>query len=148
MISSSRLQPRVSSAMKTAVLGGIQQYRITVGLWTRGILKEHHGIDYSTLDWVTSEPEGAGYKVPNNIKLELQGNDLESLLLSRELDALYFRMFPGHTAQAIVACGDCFRTAERPSGLTSRKPEFFPSHTRWSCTSACWRNTRGSAKNS
>ena len=34
---------------------GIQQYRIIVGLWTRGILKERHGVDYSTIQWVVHE---------------------------------------------------------------------------------------------
>jgi 4,5-dihydroxyphthalate decarboxylase len=67
---------------------GIQQYRITVGLWARGILQEHHGVDYTELDWVTSEPEGAGFRVPENIKLTLKSEPLESLLLDGKLDAL------------------------------------------------------------
>jgi 4,5-dihydroxyphthalate decarboxylase len=67
---------------------GIQQYRITVGLWARGILKEQHGVDYRKLRWVTSEPEGAGFRIPENIKLDPQDDDLESLLLDGKLDAL------------------------------------------------------------
>jgi 4,5-dihydroxyphthalate decarboxylase len=67
---------------------GVQQYRITVGLWTRGILKERHGVDYSTIQWVTAEPEGAGFKTPGNIRLDLKDNDLESLLFEGALDAL------------------------------------------------------------
>src|SRR5262245_32005040 len=67
---------------------GIQQYRITVGLWTRGILKERHGVDFTTMHWVTSEPEGAGFNIPTNIKLTLQDEDLESLLIAGKLDAL------------------------------------------------------------
>jgi len=67
---------------------GIQQYRITVGLWTRGILKEFHQVDPTKMHWVTSEPEGAGFLVPKNIELTLQSEDLESLLLHGKLDAL------------------------------------------------------------
>jgi len=67
---------------------GIQQYRITVGLWTRGILKERHGVDYSQNQWVTTEPEGAGFQIPANIRLDLRDDDLESLLLEGALDAL------------------------------------------------------------
>ena len=67
---------------------GIQQYRITVGLWTRGILKELHNVDYTNLQWVTSEPEGAGFRIPENIRLTLQSENLESLLLAGKLDAL------------------------------------------------------------
>lgn len=67
---------------------GIQQYRITVGLWTRGILKERHGVDFTKIHWVTSEPEGAGFCIPKNIDLELQSENIESLLLDGKLDAL------------------------------------------------------------
>ncbi|HEX2929298.1 MAG TPA: hypothetical protein VHV54_06270 [Candidatus Binatia bacterium] len=67
---------------------GIQQYRITVGLWTRGILKEYHGVDFAKMHWITSEPEGAGFNVPENIELTLQDEDLESLLIAGKLDAL------------------------------------------------------------
>ena len=67
---------------------GIQQYRITVGLWARGILKERHGIDYSANQWITRESEGAGFQIPGNIKLELKDENLETLLFNGTLDAL------------------------------------------------------------
>ena len=67
---------------------GIQQYRITVGLWARGILKEHHGVDYSDNRWITSEPEGAGFRIPGNINLELTDENLERQLPDGKLDAL------------------------------------------------------------
>jgi 4,5-dihydroxyphthalate decarboxylase len=56
---------------------GIQQYRITVGLWTRGILKERHRVDYAQNSWVTSEPEGAGFQLPGNIQCEQRQEELE-----------------------------------------------------------------------
>ena len=69
---------------------GIQQYRITVGLWARGILHERHGVHHAEVQWVTSEPQGADYRVPANVKLELQTeNTFETLfLLNGELDAV------------------------------------------------------------
>ncbi|HWH78721.1 MAG TPA: hypothetical protein VNT76_15175 [Candidatus Binatus sp.] len=67
---------------------GIQQYRITVGLWARGILKEHHGVDYATIQWLTTEPEGAGFEIPRNINLIQTDEYLETLLFDGELDAL------------------------------------------------------------
>ena len=67
---------------------GIQQYRITVGLWARGILRERHGVDHTDMRWVTSEPEGAGYQVPDDVRLELQSEDVEALLLKGKLDAV------------------------------------------------------------
>jgi 4,5-dihydroxyphthalate decarboxylase len=67
---------------------GIQQYRITVGLWARGILKERHGIDYAANEWITSEPEGAGFQIPSKISLQLRDENLETLLFDGALDAL------------------------------------------------------------
>ncbi len=67
---------------------GIQQYRITVGLWTRGILNERHGVHHSEINWVTSEPEGAGYRVPANVTLQRENAKVETLLLSGGLDAV------------------------------------------------------------
>jgi 4,5-dihydroxyphthalate decarboxylase len=67
---------------------GIQQYRITVGLWARGILHERHGVHHTDVNWVTSEPEGAGFRIPADVKLELQSEDVEALLLNGALDAV------------------------------------------------------------
>lgn len=67
---------------------GIQQYRITVGLWARGILQEHHGVDYRKLRWLTTEPEGAGFVMPGSAKVELRDGNLATLLANGELDAL------------------------------------------------------------
>lgn len=67
---------------------GIQQYRITVGLWARGILKEHHGVDYAANRWITSEAEGAGFQIPANIEVRQSEANLENLLIDGALDAL------------------------------------------------------------
>lgn len=67
---------------------GISQYRLTIGLWTRGILGEHYGVPSKDIQWLTSEPEGAGYQVPNGVKLTVQEKHPEQLLLEGEIDAL------------------------------------------------------------
>jgi 4,5-dihydroxyphthalate decarboxylase len=67
---------------------GIQQYRITVGLWMRGILRERHGVHHTDMQWVTSEPEGAGFRIPADVKIELQDEDVETLMLKGDLDAV------------------------------------------------------------
>jgi 4,5-dihydroxyphthalate decarboxylase len=67
---------------------GIQQYRITVGLWMRGILAERHGVRPTDLRWATCEPEGAGFRMPAGLQVELHDMDVEALLLAGELDAL------------------------------------------------------------
>jgi 4,5-dihydroxyphthalate decarboxylase len=93
---------------------GIQQYRITVGLWTRGILQERHGVDYAANQWITSEPEGAGFQIPGNVKLQLKDENLEALLFDGALDALILpnvsKIFRAGDRRIRRIFGDC-RTA-------------------------------------
>ena len=67
---------------------GMEQYRFTVGLWARGILQEHHGVRPCDIFWVTSDPEDAGYRIPPEINVRVQGKTVESLLLDGDLDGL------------------------------------------------------------
>ena len=67
---------------------GMDEYRLTVGLWARGILQEYHGVRPEECEWFTSSPERAGYQPPANVKITVVDKPTESLLLSGELDAL------------------------------------------------------------
>src|ERR1051326_2734938 len=67
------MQPYIFCGNRTAISSpealkgrrvGIQQYRITVGLWTRGILNERHGVHHTEIDWVTTEPEAPATAFP------------------------------------------------------------------------------------
>jgi 4,5-dihydroxyphthalate decarboxylase len=67
---------------------GMDEYRLTVGLWARGILQEHYGFKPEDNEWFTSAPEKAGYQPPANIKITVVDQPTEALLLRGELDAL------------------------------------------------------------
>ncbi len=67
---------------------GMDQYRLTVGLWARGILQEHYGVLPEECEWVTSEPEGAGYQPPANVSITIAYRSAEAMLLDGEIDAL------------------------------------------------------------
>jgi 4,5-dihydroxyphthalate decarboxylase len=67
---------------------GMDEYRLTVGLWARGILQEYHGVRPEDCEWFTSAPEGAGYKAPSNIRITVVNESTEALLLRGEIDAL------------------------------------------------------------
>jgi 4,5-dihydroxyphthalate decarboxylase len=67
---------------------GMDQYRLTVGLWARGILQEYYGVRPQQCEWITSEPEGAGYRPPPEIKITVAGQSTEGMLLRGEIDAL------------------------------------------------------------
>jgi 4,5-dihydroxyphthalate decarboxylase len=66
----------------------MDQYRLTVGLWARGILQEHYGVRPEDCHWVTSEPEGAGFQVPAGVKITVQNEPTEALLLRGEIEGL------------------------------------------------------------
>ena len=69
---------------------GMDEYRLTVGLWARGILKEYHAVQPEDCEWFTSVPEAAaaGYHIPPNVKVTVANEPTEALLLRGEIDAL------------------------------------------------------------
>jgi 4,5-dihydroxyphthalate decarboxylase len=67
---------------------GMDQYRLTVGLWARGILQEYYGVRPQQCEWITSEPEGAGYRPPPDIKITVAGQPTEGMLLRGDIDAI------------------------------------------------------------
>ncbi|TMB64881.1 MAG: hypothetical protein E6J54_26930, partial [Deltaproteobacteria bacterium] len=66
---------------------GMDQYRLTVGLWARGILQEYYDVRPEDCLWVTAEPEGAGFQPPAGVKIVVQSENTEALLLRGEIDA-------------------------------------------------------------
>jgi 4,5-dihydroxyphthalate decarboxylase len=67
---------------------GMDEYRLTVGLWARGILKEYHGVQPEECEWFTSAPEQAGYHPPAGVNITVVDEPTEALLLRGEIDAL------------------------------------------------------------
>lgn len=67
---------------------GMDEYRLTVGLWARGILREYHGVKPEDCQWFTSAPERAGYQPPAGIRITVVDEPTEALLLRGEIDAL------------------------------------------------------------
>jgi len=69
---------------------GMDEYRLTVGLWARGILQEYHGVRPEDCEWFTSglEAAAAGYRIPTNVKVTVANEPTEALLLRGEIDAL------------------------------------------------------------
>jgi len=67
---------------------GIDEYRLTVGLWARGILREYYGVRPEECEWFTSAPERAGYQPPTGISIRVVDEPTEALLLRGEIDVL------------------------------------------------------------
>jgi 4,5-dihydroxyphthalate decarboxylase len=69
---------------------GMDQYRLTVGLWARGILQEHYGVRPQDCQWYTSEAESAdaGFNAPSDVHITVANEPTEAMLLRGALDAL------------------------------------------------------------
>jgi 4,5-dihydroxyphthalate decarboxylase len=67
---------------------GMDEYRLTVGLWARGILEEFYSVRPRDCAWYTSAPERAGYRPPAGIQITVVDAPVEELLLRGEIDAL------------------------------------------------------------
>jgi 4,5-dihydroxyphthalate decarboxylase len=67
---------------------GMDQYRLTVGLWARGILNEYYGVRPQDCRWFTSEAEGAGFQPPADVNITVVNDPMEALLLRGEIDAM------------------------------------------------------------
>lgn len=67
---------------------GMDEYRLTIGLWARGILQEYHGVRPEECEWFTSSSERAGYHPPANVQITVADGPTEALLLRGEIDAL------------------------------------------------------------
>lgn len=67
---------------------GIRTYAQTTGLWVRGILQHHHGVDLDKITWMTvGEGHLSGFEDPPNCERLPQGASLADLMLSGELAA-------------------------------------------------------------
>src|SRR5262245_24506132 len=63
-------------------------YRVTTGVWARGVLADEHGVDLDRVTWVLSGDEHVEeYRPPDNVVPLDPGRDLAELLVAGELAA-------------------------------------------------------------
>lgn len=75
---------------------GVRSYSVTTGMWVRAILAGDFGVDTDRINWVTfEEPHVAEFKDPPNVERAPAGSDIETLLLSGEIDAAILGRTPG-----------------------------------------------------
>jgi 4,5-dihydroxyphthalate decarboxylase len=67
---------------------GIRSYAVTTTVWLRGVLAEEHGVDPSSVRWVSFEaPHLAEYREPANAERAPEGATPVQMLLDGTLDA-------------------------------------------------------------
>ena len=74
---------------------GVRSYSVTTGAWIRGILADDYGVDLSRIQWITfEEPHVAEFRDPPNVQRAPAGKDINTMLLSGELDAAILGAVP------------------------------------------------------
>jgi 4,5-dihydroxyphthalate decarboxylase len=76
---------------------GLRTWQTTAGVWTRGILEEHYGVDIRAIDWVAQDeedipidPAALGFK----LRRVAPGQDVDSMLAEGELAGLMYPELP------------------------------------------------------
>lgn len=74
---------------------GIVNWQTTTGIWQRGILEEHHGLDTSTIDWLAAGSEILDIDIPDRFDIEYLDRQestihiLESMIDNGDIDAAF-----------------------------------------------------------
>jgi 4,5-dihydroxyphthalate decarboxylase len=105
---------------------GMDEYRLTVGLWARGILQEYHGVRPQDCEWVTSAPEGAGFEPPAGVKITVVKEPSEDLLLRGDIDAAIPPLIPVSFRKKDPRIRRVFKDVRRTVTDYFRSTGFFP----------------------
>jgi 4,5-dihydroxyphthalate decarboxylase len=65
---------------------GVPDYSMTAAVWTRGILKEQYGVDWTEMRWIASGRQR--FETLPGVPLEVVDKDLEQELIAGRIDAL------------------------------------------------------------
>jgi 4,5-dihydroxyphthalate decarboxylase len=89
-----------SSVSNAAGLGGravgVRNWQTTAGVWLRGILSEHHGLDLASVRWVAQDGEDVPLDLPPSISLERvePGKRVTDMCAAGELAGLIYPELP------------------------------------------------------
>jgi len=76
---------------------GLDTLQNSAGLWMRGILQDHYGVDLKTIEWWCQEEEDVPFEPAKWMKLKRvpEGKNVDQMLLDGELEAaLYPEVLP------------------------------------------------------
>jgi 4,5-dihydroxyphthalate decarboxylase len=77
---------------------GLRTWQTTAGLWTRGILQDHYGVDIHRIDWLCQDEEDIPIDPSTERGFRLRrvppGQDVDRLLLEGEIAGLMYPELP------------------------------------------------------
>jgi len=107
---------------------GIRTWQNTAGLWQRGILEEHYGVDVSSIHWFRQDEEDISFELPARFKLTQLGRDqnLNRMLLEGQVDALLYPEIPSAFLQGDPRVRRLFADAKAEEQRYYRETGLFP----------------------
>ncbi len=76
---------------------GLRTWQTTAGLWTRGILEEHYGVDIRSITWFAQDEEDLPLDLASRGFTERrvpEGDDVDRMLVNGDLQALIYPELP------------------------------------------------------
>lgn len=76
---------------------GLRTWQTTAGLWTRGILEDHYGVDITSITWRTQDEEDVPLNLEPlgfNMSRVPEGDDVDRMLVGGDLQCLIYPELP------------------------------------------------------
>ena len=122
---------------------GLDTLQNSAGLWMRGILQDHYGVDLGGIEWWPEEEDVALSRPRDEGQARGQGRSIDQMLLDGELEAaLYPEVLPSIRSGS-PKVGLLFPDPRRPRSIHFKRSGIFPTCTR-SSSDSILENTHGS----
>lgn len=75
---------------------GVRSWQVTAGIWMRGFLAEHHGLDLRSVTWLAQDADDIDLAGTSEFRIErvAEGQAITDLCAAGELDALLYPEIP------------------------------------------------------
>jgi 4,5-dihydroxyphthalate decarboxylase len=124
---------------------GLDTLQNSAGLWMRGILQDHYGVDLKTIEWWCQEEEDIPFEPASWMKVKRvpRGKNVDQMLLDCELEAaLYPETLPSIRGGS-PRSRYFFPIPKKPRSNITGAAVFFRSCTRWWSKIRFWRGIPG-----
>jgi 4,5-dihydroxyphthalate decarboxylase len=124
--------PATSGATEPADLAGgsigIRTWQTTAGIWMRGILAEHHGLDLRSVHWVAQDAEDVTEAVPKDIDLRqvAPGESVTDRCAAGTLEGLVYPELPRHVRDGDGTIRRLFANPRAEEEAYFRRTGIFP----------------------
>lgn len=124
--------PGASGALAPADLAGgsvgLRTWQTTAGIWMRGMLAEHYGLDLRSVQWVAQDPEDVPRDLPAGLKLTRapEGKAVTDMCASGDLAGLLYPELPKQVREGDGTIRRLFTDPKAAEQAYYRRTQIFP----------------------